>query len=136
VQQKTNGYIRTDNLEIPLSLLYHTNPKSGNRFFAGGGPYVGVALGGIISFDRDIVAVNSGTNTTSSVSALYPIGVGSDAGDDFKRLDAGLQVQTGYELANGFFTRAHAAYGFTDIDPTQDKAHNFGFGLTVGYMIR
>ena len=136
VQQKTNGYIRVSHLEIPMSILYHTTPKTGNRFFVGGGPYLGIALGGVISFDRDVVTSSNGNSITRSLIAKFPLDIGSATTDDIKRIDAGLQVQTGYELASGIFTRLSGSYSATDIDPSPDKARNLNLALTIGYMIR
>lgn len=136
VQQKTNGYLRVNYLEIPMSVLYHTTPKSGSRFFVGGGPYLGIALGGVVSFDRDVVTSNNGNSTTHALTAKFPLDIGSASTDDIKRIDAGLQVQTGYELAGGIFTRLSGSYSATDIDPSPDKARNINLALTIGYMIR
>jgi hypothetical protein len=131
VTQETNGFIRVDYIELPLSLLYQRKNGNDSRFIAGGGPYAAVAFGGLIGFDREFTA--NGKTTTYNV--LLPASVGED--EDFRSFDAGLQVQAAYEILKGFYARGRAAYGLVDIDPTSTgKMENMGFALTLGYMIR
>lgn len=131
VRQETDGYIRVDYVEIPLSLLYQKRNANDSRFIIGGGPYAAVAFGGLIGFDRDFHA----NGNTKRFSSLMPAGIGDD--EDFRRFDAGLQVQAGYELLKGFYARGRATYGLVDINPAPTgEMKNMGFALTLGYMIR
>jgi hypothetical protein len=133
VTQTTDGYVRLDYVEIPINILYNIRTKGDNRWFFGGGPYVAMAWGGLIGFDR---VYNKGNGNQVSTRVLLPAWVGYETDDDFTPLDAGLQVQAGFEILKGIYTRAHASYGFVDINPTQNKMKNAGVGVTVGYMIR
>lgn len=132
IRQTTDGYVRLDYVEVPIHFLYNIQTANANKWFFGGGPYVAMAWGGLIGFDR--VTTHPGGQTTSRV--LMPAWVGYEPGDDFTPLDAGIGIQAGYELLKGFYTRAHASYGFVDVDPTANTMKHAGMGITVGYMIR
>jgi hypothetical protein len=131
VRQETNGYIRVDYLEVPLSLLYQKRNANDSRIVVGGGPYIAVAFGGLIGFDRDFHS----NGNTKRFSALMPASIGED--EDFRRFDAGLQLHAGYEILKGIYARGRATYGLVDINPTPTgEMKNMGFALTLGYMIR
>jgi hypothetical protein len=133
VTQTTDGYVRVDYIELPFALLYNIHNANDSRLFFGGGPYVAVAFGGLVGFDREYTHSGGRTNTR----VLLPATIGIDPETaDFRPFDAGIQVQAGYEILKGIYTRVHASYGFADINPTENTMKNAGFGLTVGYMIR
>jgi len=73
-------------LEIPLNILYKIgSPKS--RFYIGGGPSVAFGISGK---SKDGVGE-------------YPITFGKNNGSEFKRLDLGINLLTGYHFSNGIF---------------------------------
>jgi hypothetical protein len=134
--QEINGYVRVDYIEAPLSIVYHSNDKKRKGFFLGGGAYVGAAFGGLLSINNNFTHING---VTYSVQRKYlmPARVGDTERDDFSMFDAGLQVQGGYELQNGFYVRAHCSYGLVDVDPSATMSmKNQSMGVTVGYMFR
>jgi hypothetical protein len=132
VEQSTDGFLRVDYAEIPLSLVYNTETANKGKFFIGAGPYIGLAFGGVVGFTREF----SFNNTVKRLEVLYPATVGDDENDDFKFFDAGLHLHLGYELPKGFYTKANISYGLTNINPTENTLKNNSIGLTIGYMIR
>lgn len=133
-QQDFDGYMRADYVELPLSLLYRSSSGSSGRFFAGGGVYTAVAYGGLVSYEN----YETSAQHQKSMMVLYPASVGADKNfDDFRMFDAGLQIQAGYELKSGLFTRIHGAYGLVNVSSSSNMAlRNINFGMSVGYMLR
>lgn len=134
--QDINGYVRVDYIEAPISVIYHSETDRRNGFFVGGGAYFGAAFGGLLSINNNFTHIN-GVTYTIRKKYLMPARIGDMEGSDFSTLDAGLQVQAGYELRNGFYVRVHCSYGLVDVDPSTNMSmKNQSLGLTIGYMFR
>ncbi|RYD55118.1 MAG: hypothetical protein EOP56_17260 [Sphingobacteriales bacterium] len=134
--QDINGYVRVDYFELPISVLYHSNTAKRNGFFIGGGAYAGAAFGGLLSIDNNFTHINGVTYSINN-KFLLDANIGDREEDDFRMLDAGLQLQGGYELKNGLYARMHYSYGLVDVDPSSTMSmKNQSIGVTVGYMFR
>lgn len=100
-------------LELPVDFMYKAEVGTGS-VVVGVGPYFAAAVGGKredeeLDFDSD---------------------------GEFKRFDAGGNLQFGYELSNGLNFMAHAEMGFVNIYQNTDddrKFRNTSFGVSVGY---
>lgn len=122
--------VRIDYLELPLNLLFKAGNSRTGRFFAGGGPYLGFALGGEgeLQNGRD-----------------FDVNVGEDIDDEVDFIDAGLNLTVGYELPMGVFFRANAALGLANVAPDDlvdnvpvddYRVRNRVFAFTIGYFFR
>lgn len=117
-------------LDIPVVLLY--KPVLGNgHLLLGGGPYIGFALAGNSDLNGDKTPVKFKNSVTAAEYGTAPYA---------RRLDAGANLQAGYELKNKLSFQLNAQLGLQKINPTveggsYDKvaARNTGFGLSVGY---
>jgi hypothetical protein len=132
--------INLNYIQIPLNFQYHLNDdKTG--FFVGAGPYIAYAFAGKYAIDGQFEISGAGFPTqTTTVKEDIDVEFGDEEGDMFKNLDLGVGLNAGYMLPMGVFVRAFGEYGFSNILPefyaSQDgKTRNYGFGLTVGYMI-
>lgn len=135
-RQSIKGYIRADYIEVPFSVLFHTNNNRKNGFFIGGGGYLAAAFGGLLSIENNYTHVNGITYTVNN-NYLVQACIGETEEDDFSLLDAGLHIQGGYELNNGFYAKLYYARGLADIDPSSNMSmKNQNMGVTVGYMFR
>lgn len=115
---------RVNYLEMPVNFLFKTRPSRAGRFFAGGGPYVAVAVGGEYE-DED-------GNDES-------LEFGNDDDDDLRGADVGMNFTAGYELPFGLFFRGNFGVGFANLIPDGDfdddtTLRNWGFGLSVGFL--
>lgn len=124
IQQKIN----LNNIEVPLNFQYNTN-SDGTGFFVGAGPYLAYAFAGKVVTQINDVEVED-----------RDVEFGDELTDDFKNLDVGVGLNLGYMLPMGAFVRGFGQYGFSNIFPehiasADGKTRNYGFGLTVGYMI-
>ena len=137
VKRSLSGSIRIDYIEMPFSLQYRLMEKDGNMVYAGAGPYVALALGGLLHYDAENEFPDG---TVQQMSVLFPATIGSVAeSSDFTRLDYGLTVNVMYELKQGIYMRANAAYGLNNIRPqgtADNKLQNWGLSLTAGYILR
>lgn len=107
--------IKFTSVDIPVNLLYK---RSG--FFIGGGPNVGINLSG------KLVADNPTENTNFEF--------GSKVGE-FKRVNLGVNLLTGYQLDNGVFFSANFLGDLTNwSNARDDKWKNNLFGFSLGYM--
>ena len=123
--------IRINYLELPFNFLFKAGTSSTGRFFAGGGPYIGIAVGGEYDFRGD----------------EEDLEIGNDNGDLISRLDAGLNVTAGYEFPGGIYFRGNAAFGLGNVfsDNVTDAYNALGlddvsllndsYSLTLGYFI-
>ncbi len=114
--------IRVDYVEIPVNLLAKASMGRA-RLFIGGGPYLAIGVGGKISsgnFSQDVK-------------------FGDGSGSNFKRLDAGLGFNGGIQAANGVILRGFANIGLANIAPSGNSNNgirNWGYGFSIGYMLR
>ncbi len=114
----------TDNLntiQLPINVEYKLSKPGKNRLFFGIGPYIADNISGM----------------TKSGGKSYTAKIGSDKMDDIKALDYGAGINIGYELAMGFFARAHYQMGFANLDPSGisgSSTTTSAIGVTVGYL--
>jgi hypothetical protein len=116
--------VKANYLELPLNFLYKTGGRGAGRFFIGGGPYVAAAIGGKIE-DR--------------AGRDYDLDFGDNINDDLRRLDAGLNITTGYEFPRGVFIRTNAGFGLVNIAPdnaNDTRIRNWGLGVSLGYFLQ
>lgn len=113
-----------DYLQLPVYLNYHSGAAGDNHFFAGAGPYLAYALG----------AYNKLGDTKSKGS------IGNTAGEDLlKPLDAGININAGYQLAMGLYFRAHYSLGLMNTYPggsSNTFMKNSAFGISLGYAFQ
>lgn len=122
-------------LQVPVNFLYKTADVYSSRFFIGGGPYLGVAVGG--RFQQDYSNTLNGQKVTKRRD--YPIGIGYTEADEIGRMDFGFQATTGYELPFGLYFRLSYGYSILDSSPIGGKQfdyHQSGGSLSVGYLIK
>lgn len=127
-----DGKLNLSYLEVPINLLYKPTLGAG-KMLLGFGPYVGFGIGGKYktgSTDVDVKFKND--VKTSDVSATDP--------KVFLRgLDFGGNLLVGYELSNNLSFQLNAQLGMSNLNPkengvkSKDKAHNTGFGISIGY---
>ena len=117
---------KINTIEIPINLMYKFGEPGSNRFFIGAGPYIGMNVGG------NQTASFFGLSSTQSLS------IGNDSTtNDLKRMDVGVGLNLGYELAMGVFFRARYQMGLSNLAP-QGDADNYikssSYGVSIGYM--
>ena len=127
---KTGLKTRLSYLDIPVVLLYKPVLGKGHLLL-GGGPYIGFAIAGNSDLFGDKAAIKFKNSVTQ---AEY------DSAPYARRLDAGANLQTGYEFKNKLSLQLNAQLGLQRINPTiegasgnEGTARNTGFGLSVGY---
>lgn len=129
---------RISYLEIPVNFQYKFGRPRYGQFFIGAGPYVAFALGGKATDESGTtVTGNNGGSVSSDRSTTYTLNIGNNATDDVKTVDAGLNFNLGYQFARGLYFRGNAGLGLVNIMPGGDAnnyMHNWGFGLSVGYL--
>lgn len=129
--------VRVNYLEIPINFIYKFGNYS-DRFFVGGGPYIGVATGGTVETQRTRTLQSNGDATKITETTTHSIDIGnSRVNDDIKPIDAGLNIMGGYEFRSGIFMRANVGLGLANVQPGGDddnSLRNFCAGLSVGYL--
>lgn len=120
-------------LQVPVYALFKTGDEYTPRFFVGGGPYLGVALGG--RYQQDF------TNTLNGQKIIkrndHPINMGGTESDDIGRMDFGLQATAGFETTFGLYFRLFYGYGLLNTAPVTNSDnvyHQSGGGLSVGFF--
>ncbi len=137
---ETQSKINLNNIQIPINIQYTMN-EDGTGFFAGVGPYVSYAFAGKAVDQVDSTTSIGSVTTSGSREYEYDLEFGDELGDNYKNLDVGIGANVGYMLPMGAFVRAFGEYGFSNIFPgtaaalINGKTRNYGFGLTIGYMI-
>lgn len=124
----------SNNIEIPVNVVYHFGEGIGDGLFVQAGPYLGYAFGGKIKGET----VTKIGNTTTTVERDDDLEIGDDAvEDDLKPLDFGLNIGVGYQLPMGLFARAQYGLGLANLQPggdSKNSAKNWGIGISVGYF--
>lgn len=110
-------------ITLPLMLKLQ---KGG--LFVEGGPYVGYLVGESTQVKR--VDSQSAGSDNPILLGNYPLHL-----TDFERWDYGYTIGIGLELDNGFFVSLHNMGGLTSFSKTLDQK-NFGFKLSIGYLLR
>jgi hypothetical protein len=119
-------HYRVNYVELPLYFHAVFGPRRVGQFFIGGGPYVAAALSGRY--------VNDDTNDDDDLE------FGENyLRDDFKRGDAGLNFDFGFQSAIGLFGRVNFGHGLVNITPDENNPYdlkelNRTISLTAGWM--
>ncbi len=136
VNENTQDY-RINYLEMPLNLLIRIGaPRA--QFFFGGGPYVALALGGkATNIQSRSVSNNNGTGGFTDRTD-YTLNIGDGTNDDVRPIDAGLNVNAGFQSRHGMFVRANMGFGLVNILPAGDNnnsMHNLSGTISLGWLM-
>lgn len=118
--------INLNYLEVPLNILFKTNSAKG-RFYAGGGPSFALGLSGKAKIEWN------GEKEDDDIK------FGNGDQDDFKPLDLGINLLTGYQFSNGLFVSVNYNMGLSNLfidGDSNNYFHNRYLGLRVGYMLK
>lgn len=131
--------LRLHYLDIPIHFLYKSRNNSGGTVFLGGGPYMAVAVGGVLVTERERTLQANGDAASVTETTERKIDVGTNrATDDVKPIDAGLNITGGYEFRSGLFARGLVGFGLANLTPEgndNNYMRNINVGLSLGYMI-
>lgn len=122
-------------IQIPINLIYKLNEPGGNRFYFGAGPFLGVNLGGSARATATNSSFLGGTGLPSDSTSTLTVGSGPK--DYVKRLDLGIGVNAGYELAKGFIFRAQVKKGLINMASEGSGANaikSMNYGISVAYL--
>lgn len=124
-----DGRMRVSYIEMPVNLIYKTGTEGSGRFFAGAGPYLGVAIHGNVNVSM------------GGAGIIYPfeldqsLTIGNSGFSMIKRLDIGAGANLGYEMPFGMFFRGQFQYGFFNTSPqAQVTQRIFGGSVSIGYL--
>ena len=139
-----NTVTRPYYLELPLNLVFKTDPDGDRYFFFGGGPYIAMGITGKLkSHGIYQGAVSHDTNENIEYTSnerrmvYYPMGLGLPF---MKRFDYGINGTTGY--SRGKFTAAlNYGHGLAQVNSGIDYSFSEGFKnrvwtFTMGFRIR
>ncbi|MEJ5056370.1 porin family protein [Sphingobacterium sp. MYb382] len=111
-------------IELPVNMIYYISAGSG-KVYVGGGPYVGMNVGG-----RKKLIEKMGNVTIETKESL------TFTGDDrdLNLFDAGANFVLGYKLANGIMINSGYNLGLVNLVPNADKTISnrvlsFGIGF-------
>lgn len=127
-----DGKLNLSYLEVPINLLYKPTLGSG-KMLLGFGPYVGFGIGGKYKNGSEKEDVKFKNDVKTSDVSL------SDPKVFLNGLDFGGNLLVGYELSNKLSFQLNAQLGMSNLNPKvngtkpKNKAHNTGFGVSVGY---
>lgn len=137
-QSESQSKINLNYIEIPLNIQYSLG-DNGNGFFIGAGPYFGYAFAGkaVDQYSATVTLLATGATETIEEEDEYDVEFGDGLNDMYKNLDIGIGVNAGYMLPMGAFVRVYGQYGLSQVlsNAIFAEAKNYGFGLSVGYMI-
>jgi hypothetical protein len=130
---------RIDYLELPINFEYKFGYRRFGQIFIGGGPYFAYAIGGLSTQEYvTTVSTNNSVTTVSDTKSSSGLMIGNNAAtDNVRRGDAGLNINFGFEAANGFIIRSNLGFGMVNIMPggnSNNYMRNNVFGLTIGYL--
>lgn len=117
-------------IELPLNFVYNASSKSG-KFFIGAGPSISMAIGGKVKYT---------STAMPELNNEADIKFGNNyEKDDFKTLDAGINVLAGYNFRSGFLIEANYYSGLSNLFITTgtdaSKLHNSYIGFKIGYLL-
>lgn len=109
--------VRENYLELQGDALYYHKLTNGDGIYGGLGPFIAYGIGGKAS--------GNGFDASTFGSEGY------------KRFDAGLNVQAGYQMSSGFRFSLGYDLGLVDksTDPSDYTSHTRAFALSVGYSV-
>lgn len=116
-------------LEIPMNLIAKRELGPG-ILFAGGGPYFSFGVDGKIKKSN---VDQSGISQTEKNASIQ---FGSDASNDLKKTDFGLNVLLGYQLSNGVNIHGGYSFGLVNINPDDNSPlslKNSVISIGLGY---
>lgn len=116
-------------LEIPVSLMTRFELGPGT-FFLGGGPYFSFGIGGKVK--KTFVDLSGISETEKDANIQF----GSDASNDLKKTDFGLNALLGYQLSNGVNIHGGYSFGLANIDPdgsAPSSLKNSVISMGLGY---
>ncbi len=129
---------RINYMEIPLNFQFRFGHFRRGGFFLGAGPYLAIATGGKVDYERTTRLQNGGGTIRDREEDTYDLEIGNDPDDDdIKGADAGINMNLGYMGPHGFFVRGNMGIGLANIIPDGDddySAKNFGVSATVGFL--
>jgi len=115
-----NASLTFNYLQLPINAAYKFDVGNDSKVFVFAGPYIGYALSGKATLG----------NGSASISGDLPFGSGED---EYKRLDAGVNIGVGYQYDKIFF-KLQYNQGLTNImNITGASVKNMNFAVSVGY---
>lgn len=121
-------------IELALPFYYYFRIDQGQYIYVGAGPYLAVGVAGKLSVKGDGTA-------PEAAKYYYDAGV-FDRVTKFNRLDAGLQIGAGYQMASGLRIGIEAGFGLVDFNRKgaidilgnpRNPARNFTGLVTMAY---
>lgn len=134
---KTNSqkdWIALRYAELQANFLFNTGGEKGN-FFIGGGPAVALDFP---SARISKTIVRDPIESDYWLKAETNINFGKESNSDFKGLDYGANLLTGYRLKNGFSLAVNYTIGIRNLVPIEngsDEIRNHCFGIRLGYLV-
>ncbi len=136
VEENTQDY-RINYVEMPVNLLIRLGaPRA--QFFFGGGPYVALALGGKATNIQTRSISNGNGSGGFTDRSDYTLNIGDNATDDVRPIDAGLNVNAGFQSRHGMFVRANMGFGMVNVLPNgndDNYMHNVNGTISLGFLM-
>ena len=124
--------INTSYLEIPVNLGYEYKIGNAGSVFATVGPYLGYACGGKVKSEGTLNAT-----TLPEMDEETDIEFGSDATDDMKPMDIGVNFSAGYKLPMGLYVRAQYGMSLTNLaNEDNGTLKNKVLSFSLGYAFK
>ncbi len=128
-----------DYFEIPVNFEYKFGYRNIGQVFIGAGPYLAYAVGGRSTKESvTTVSRNTGVTITSDTKSSSDLMIGNNAGvDNITHTDGGININFGFEAANGLIIRTNLGFGIANIMPGGDANNymrNNVLGLSIGYL--
>ena len=114
------GSYNINTVQIPINIAYKPGQAGSNRFFFGGGPYIGYNISGTLHTGGSSKAINI---------SLYQ-------GYGLKPFDGGLGINAGVLLLSDFYFRLHYQRGLINLRPGGDANNSTktsAISITLGY---
>lgn len=122
-------------LHLPLYAVYKTGEEfDDSKFFVGFGPYLDFHMNG--NFKREYTHALNGVGITKKSDDMMKFGTGHQ--NDYKRVNFGFELMTGYEFSFGLYIKGFYGAGILNMNPVgnySNKFMNHGGGLTLGFLI-
>jgi hypothetical protein len=120
-------------INIPVQLFYKM-PLGSGSFMAGGGPYMGIGVGGKSS-STDITESTLGGVTTRSEYNYAEKAKFGNSDTTIKRINMGIGVNVHYVLANNISFSLYTNIGLANLNNENNYNSTIhAYGITVGYV--